>query len=144
MKRVAILATVGMLLSSVASYSYAATPDETALLALEQSWAKASSVHDEAVLDKVLDDSYVEVTASGTRRSKADALAAPGLPAGSSQSLDQLEVRVSGDIAIVTGVNYYSPASDALAIKLAFTDIYARRPDGWRAISSHMTRRPMR
>ncbi len=44
------------------------------------------------------------------RRSKADALAAPSLAAGSSQSLDQLEEHVSGDTAVVTGVNYYSPA----------------------------------
>lgn len=143
MKRFVTLTTVGLLLSSVASYSYATTPDEAELIALEQSWAQAASSHDEAVLDRVLDDSYVEITANGTRRSKSDALAAPGLPAGASQSLDQVEAHVDGDIAVVTGVNYYSPAPGALKVKFVFTDVYAKRPDGWRVISSHMTRRPM-
>ncbi|MFM0338357.1 nuclear transport factor 2 family protein [Paraburkholderia fungorum] len=141
MKRTVILTTLGLLLmSSAASYSYAATSDEATLLALEQSWAEAASIHDEAVLDKVLDDSFVEVTANGTRRGKADALAAPGLPAGSSQSLSELKARVSGDTAVVTGVNDYTPAPGALAVKFVFTDIYARRPDGWRAISARMAR----
>lgn len=143
MKRLTVLTTMGLLLASFASYSCAATSDEAELVALEQSWAQAASTHDTAVLDKVLDDSYVEVTANGLRRSKADALAAPGLPAGSSQSLSEIEAHVSGDIAIVTGVNYFSPASGAVAVKFSFTDIYAKRPDGWRAISSHMSRRPM-
>lgn len=144
MKIVAILTTAGLLFSSIASLSCAATQDELTLIALEQSWAKASSSHNEAVLDKLLDDSYVEVTAKGSRRSKADVLSAPGLPAGSSQSLADLEAHVSGDIGVVTGVNYYSPASGTVAAKYVFTDVYARQPDGWRAISSHMTLRPMR
>ncbi|MFM0174940.1 nuclear transport factor 2 family protein [Paraburkholderia sediminicola] len=143
MKRTAILTTAALMLASVATYSYAATPDEAALVALEQSWAKAASTHDVAVLDKVLDDSYVEVTANGTRRGKADALAAPGLAPGASQSLSEVQATVNGDIAVVSGVNYYSSGPGALAVKFVFTDIYAKRPDGWRAISSHMARRPM-
>lgn len=143
MKCFVAMTTGALLLSSVATYSHAATSDEAALIALEHSWAKAASSHDEAVLDQVLDDSYVEVTATGSRRTKADALAAPGLPAGASQSLDQVEARVDGDIAIVTGVNYYSAAPGASKVKFVFTDIYAKRPGGWRVISSHMTRRPI-
>lgn len=142
MKRVTVLITLGLLMAPVASYSYAATPDEAALIAIEQTWANAASSHDKTVLDKLLDDSFVEVTANGTSRSKADALAAPGLPVGSSQSLDQLEARVNGDIAVVTGVNLYTSAPGAEALKFEFTDIYARRPDGWRAISSRMARKP--
>lgn len=145
MKRTAILTAISLLLSSAASFSYAAaTADEAALFALEQSWAKAASSHDEAVLDKVLDDSFVEVAANGTRRGKADVLTAPGLAAGASQALDQLEADVNGDTATVTGVNYYSPAQGAVAIKFVFTDVFARRPDGWRAISTHMSRSPLR
>ncbi|OAJ58449.1 hypothetical protein A6V36_05880 [Paraburkholderia ginsengiterrae] len=144
MKLAAILTTVGLLLASTASPASAATQDEVALIALEQSWAKAASSHDEAALDKLLDDSYVEVTANGTHRRKADALAAPGLPAGSSQSLDELKAQVSGDIGVVTGVNYYSPAPGSVATKYVFTDVYARRPDGWHVISSRMSLRPLR
>lgn len=143
MKRATILTTLALLLSAVVPCSYAATSDEAALVALEQAWASAASSHNTAVLDKVLDDSYVEVSPNGIRRSKADVLAAPGLPAGASQSLDQVEVSVHDNIAIVTGVNYYSSGPGALATKFVFTDIYAKQPDGWRAISSHMTRRPM-
>lgn len=143
MKRFAVLAALGLLLSSIATVSYAATQQETVLIALEQTWATAASSHDQVALDKVLDDSYVEVTANGMHRSKADALAAPGLPPGASQSLDELEAHVSGDTGIVTGVNYYSAAPGAVAVKFEFTDVYAKRPDGWRVISSHMARRPM-
>ncbi|PQV48675.1 nuclear transport factor 2 family protein [Paraburkholderia sp. BL21I4N1] len=138
MNRFTILATVGLLLSPVASQASTATSDEAALAALEQSWVNASSRHDHAVLDQILDDSFVETMSNGARRSKADALSAPGLPAGSSQTLTEVNVRVIGDIAVVTGVNHYQPAPSAKAIYFLFTDVYARRPNGWRAVSSRM------
>lgn len=139
MKTIAALITFCLLLLPIAS-SNAATPDEVILRGLEQSWATAASVHDEPTLDKLLDNSYTEVTANGLRRTKADLLAAPPLPVGGSQSIVDVKVQVTNDVAVVTGVNYFVSAPGALASKFLFTDVYARRSDGWRAISSNMTR----
>ncbi|ASL44577.1 hypothetical protein bAD24_I13925 [Burkholderia sp. AD24] len=76
---------------------------------------------------------------NGARRSKADVLFAPALPPGAAQSLGNLKVRVLGNVAMVSGVNHYTPASGLKTIDYAFTDLYVRRGDAWRVASSHTT-----
>lgn len=120
---------------------FAADHDEETLKSLEQTWIAAVSTTDRAMLDKILDDAYVETTPSGARRGKSDAMLASPPPPGSSQALTDVDVRVTGDTAIVTGTNHFLPTATSKPVDYLFTDVFVRRAEGWRVVSSQMTRR---
>ena len=48
-------------------------------------------------------------------------------------------IRFFGDIAIIHGRTTYN-LSDGHHAQGRYTDVWARRPDGWKAISAHVTR----
>ncbi|WP_181919951.1 nuclear transport factor 2 family protein [Paraburkholderia sp. BL6669N2] len=109
---------------------------------MEQAWLDGALQGDRAILNQLLDDSFIETMPNDARRSKADVLFAPTLPPGSAQTLGELKVRVFGNVAMVSGVNHYTPASGMKATNYAFTHLYVRRGDTWRVASSRTTREP--
>ncbi|MFM0554017.1 nuclear transport factor 2 family protein [Paraburkholderia sediminicola] len=121
--------------------AFAADNDEAVLKATEQTWITAIVNTDRVTLDKLLDDSFVETSPNGQRRSKSDLLLAPPPPPGSTQVLMDLDVHLNGDTAIVIGTNHFKPNATAQPVDYSFTDVFVRRADGWRAVSSQMTRR---
>jgi hypothetical protein len=88
--------------------AHATQNDESAIRQIEQSWVQASMTHDRDMLKALLDDSYREITPSGTARSKSDVLNAAPAPAGSTQTLQDVQIRVDGDEAVATGENHAS------------------------------------
>ncbi|WP_176058825.1 nuclear transport factor 2 family protein [Paraburkholderia sp. BCC1876] len=141
MKPLIRLAAVATLTLSTVFPAHAADHDEDRLKSLEQTWITASSNTDRVTLDKLLDDSFIDTTPTGTRRSKSDVLLAPPPPPSSTQTLVNLEVRVNGDTAIVTGTNHFNPGANAQPSDYSFTDVFVRRETGWRAVSAQMTRK---
>lgn len=137
MKRLAFLATMGLSTCVLAVGLHTEVQIEATLVSIEQMWIDAAARGDRATLDELLDNSFVETMPNGARRSKADVLFAPALPPGSAQTLGDLKVRVLGNVAMVTGVNHYTPASGLRTIDYAFTNLYVRRGDTWRVASSH-------
>lgn len=125
----------------VAPRAFSAGSDETTLKAMEQTWVTAIANSDRASMDKLLDDSFVETSPNGQRRSKSDLLLAPPPPPGSSQVLTDMDVRLNGDMAFVTGTNHFKLNATAQPVDYSFKDVFVRRVDGWRAVSSQMTRR---
>lgn len=120
---------------------FAADQDETILKTMEQTWIIAITNSDRVTLGKLLDDSYVETSPNGARRSKADLLLAPPPAPESTQTLVDISVRVNGDMALVFGINRLKLSPSAQPADYSFTDVFVRRPEGWRAISSQMTHR---
>ncbi|HEX7912844.1 MAG TPA: nuclear transport factor 2 family protein [Paraburkholderia sp.] len=108
---------------------------------MEQAWITAIVNTDRATMDKLLDESFVETSPNGRRRSKSDLLLAPPPPPGSSQVLMDMDVHMNGDTAIVRGTNHFKPSPTAQPADYSFTDVFVRRADGWRVVSSQMTRR---
>lgn len=139
MKRFAFLAALALSTCVLAVGLHTEVQVESTLTSLEQAWVNAAVQGDRATLDELLDNSFIETMPNGARRSKADILFAPALPAGSAQTLGDIKVRVLGNVAMVSGVNHYSPAAGVKAIDFTFTDLYVRRGDKWRVASSHMT-----
>lgn len=139
MKRFVFLATLGLSTCALAVGLHTEVQVESTLTSLEQAWVDAALQGDRATLDQLLDNSFIETMPNGARRSKADVLFAPALPPGAAQSLGDLKVRVLGNVAMVSGVNHYTPASGLKTIDYAFTDLYVRRGDTWRVASSHTT-----
>jgi hypothetical protein len=139
MKRLAFLAATGLSTSVLAVGLHTEVQVKATLVSIEQTWVDAAAHGDRATLDELLDNSFIETMPNGARRSKADVLFAPALPPGSVQTLGDLKVRVLGNVAMVSGVNHYTPASGLKTIDYAFTDLYVRRGDTWRVASSHTT-----
>ncbi|TDY24231.1 uncharacterized protein DUF4440 [Paraburkholderia sp. BL6665CI2N2] len=135
------LAVITSIAFSAAFPAYAADHDEDMLKSIEQTWVTAVEQADQATLERVFDDSFIEITASGARRTKNDVLLASPPPPGSTQTLMNVDVRVNGDTAIVTGINRSKSAPTAQATNYSFTDVFLRKNDGWRAVSAHMTRK---
>ncbi|MGC4011711.1 MAG: nuclear transport factor 2 family protein [Pseudomonas sp.] len=118
-----------------------ASNDEQQIISLEQQWLDASIRGDKAFVQTLLDAAYVNVNLRGQIRSKSDVLAAPPVPAQASQHLSNLEVRLHGDTAVVTGVNTYRANAAASPLQVTFSDVYIRRDGTWRLISAQETLR---
>lgn len=125
---------------ALATPTYASENDETVIRQMEEAWVQASMHHDRDTLKLLLDDSYREITPSGTARSKSDVLNAPPAPAGSMQTLQSVQVRVDGDQAVVIGENRFM-APDGQQAVFAFKDDFARHDGQWRVVGSWMSRK---
>jgi hypothetical protein len=141
MKIPSLLALSALLFCFTGSPAFAANQDEELLRGLEQAWVTAASTGDRVTLAKLLDETFIETSSNGTRRSKSDLLAASPPPASSSQFLTDINVQVQGDTGVVSGTNRFKPSLDAQAVNYSFTDVFVRRAEGWRAVSSQMIRR---
>lgn len=115
-------------------------PAPADLMSLEQDWVSATTSGDRAALNNLLDDSFVERLPNGRVRSRAEVLQAPPPPAGSTQTLHSMQVRINGDWAVVNGVNTYRPSPDGATQDYQFTDMFKRDGDVWKIVSSQMTR----
>jgi ketosteroid isomerase-like protein len=140
MKRIATVFFAGLIVLTASFSAHAVDGDEAQIRAAEERWVAASSSGDRATLAQLLDDGFRDTTPAGVQRSKAQVLAAAPLPIGSRQTLADVEVKVSGDMATVTGKNRFIAGPGAQAVDYHFTDVFVRRGEGWRALSSQSTR----
>jgi hypothetical protein len=142
MKRMLILAAASIL--ATVAYATATPPadkvisDKLQVEFLEHQWTQAAAQGDRPVLNDLLDDKFIEIFPGNMRRSKRDLLAAPSLPFGGSQVLQDVHVQVLDDVAVVTGINLYTPAAGFKAIAYRFTDVFVKREDGWRVAAARM------
>jgi hypothetical protein len=141
MKSLFLSAFGALLFCFTVSPSFATDQDESTLKTMEQTWITAISNTDRVTLEKLLDDSFIETTPNGARRSKSDVLLASPLPLGSTQTLMDMDVRVNGNTAVVTGINHFKRDPDAQPVDYSFTDVFVRKPEGWRVMSTQMTHR---
>ena len=87
------------------------------------------------------DWSVIHIT--GTVMTKKEALQMCRAPQARIDALDvdQLQVRVFGNAAVVTGRTIATVAgADAGTVKLRFTDVFIHRDGRWRVVASHATR----
>jgi hypothetical protein len=142
MKRMLILAAASVLATVV--YASATPPannvisDRLQVELLEHQWTQAAAQGDRPLLNDLLDDKFIEIFPGNMRRSKRDLLASPALPQGGSQVLEDVHVQVLDNVAVVTGINRYTPAAGFKAIAYRFTDVFVKREDGWRVAAARM------
>jgi hypothetical protein len=110
--------------------------DQKTVETLEKQWLAAE--HDRAALDTILATDFVHPVAAGVFLSKpqhiAWAVAHPG-PQDHRLQFDQLQVRVYGSAAVVTGmVISTDPAGHA--DQTVFTDVFAKRNGRWQAVNA--------
>jgi ketosteroid isomerase-like protein len=111
---------------------------------LEMQWRQAVVDNNVPVIDHLLADDYVGISANGTIEDKAQAIAQrkAGTVRITVLNLDDLKIRLYGDIAVVTsiadlqGVNGQSDISG----KYRYTRVYNRRLGEWKIVSFEASR----
>lgn len=120
------------------------TPDEQAVMAVEDDWIRAEVARDEATLRRVLDDRFVFNQNNGQLSGKEALI--EGVLGGSmtGQTISERSVKVDGDTAVIFGtteLRFGKPGEAETASLLRYTGVYVKRDGEWRAIALHMARR---
>ena len=150
MKRILVLAVLAMAASSVLSGQMAEDKSapkgkvEQELIKLEQERAQAVVRADTAFLDQNTADDYTSINARGMVRTKTQILAdfKSGDIKLQSNDLDDLDARVYGDTAVVTGRSTQKGQTygqDAGG-QYRFTRVYVKRNGRWQSVSFQSTR----
>jgi len=119
---------------------------EAAIKQLEQDWADAYVKADAAALDRIEADDFTMTDAAGEVSTKADEQrdTKSGALKITECKLEDLQVRVYGKAAVVTGValikgNY---KGQDISGKRRFTDTLIHKKDVWKAVASQETAVP--
>jgi ketosteroid isomerase-like protein len=93
---------------------------------------------DTAWYDDNLTDDFICIRADGRRIDKAEFLrvtaAGPGV---TDVTVDQIDVRPLGDVALVHGVTNYT--RDGSPMSRRYTDVWRRQDGRWRAVAAQIT-----
>lgn len=112
-----------------------------ALQALEQQLARAWVDGDRATIHGLLSPDWTVTDVTGCVRTKADVLsemfAVSDRPIAA-MTIDDVHVRLFGDLGIVTG-RTHAVGSDGSAATLRFTDVAVQRGGRWSIVTSHGT-----
>jgi ketosteroid isomerase-like protein len=116
----------------------AADEDRNVVAALDTEYQAAVKKNDATMMDRILADDFVLVTASGKSYTKADLLndARSGRTVYEHQEDTLQTVRVWGDTAVVTA-KLWEKGTDGgkpFDYLLWFSDTYVRTPSGWRYV----------
>jgi hypothetical protein len=111
--------------------------DREAIIALENEWL--SNLHDSSTLERILAPDFLHPVATGDILTKTEHIQfstkhAP--PSDSAKHFENLQVRLYGDVAIVTGqvvsINKVKHQTD----KTVFTDVFVYRNGQWQAVNA--------
>ena len=132
---------LGGVLTVLASTAASAPPEgaiETIIAALDSEYQEAVKNNDAVTMDRILADDFVLVTGRGKTFTKADLLAEARnkTTVYERQEDSEKKVRVWGDAAMITALLWVKGTSDGKPVeyKLWFSDLYLRRPEGWRYV----------
>lgn len=128
-----------LLVASLPAGSRASQADDEKVVAdLDTEYQAAVKNNDAATMDRILADDFVLVTGRGRTVAKADLLAeARGKTSTYERQEDSAKtVRVWGDAAVVTALLWAKGTKDGkpFEYRLWFSDLYFRRPEGWRYV----------
>jgi len=142
MKSVAFAVSVAFLVIGTASVAKAQTESaEQELINLENGWAEALVKRDVAFLDRILADDFMTTSSRGIVSTKAQILA--GVKSSAyvyiSITLDDIQVRIYGDVAMVTGRNTVKSMRNGRDIsgQERWTDTWIRHDGRWQAVATH-------
>lgn len=118
-------------------------PVKNALLAMEHEWGPAMVKRDFAALDRIMAPDWVLTAPDGTVQTRDQALADLRSGALKFESMvpSQVEVRLFGDTAIVTGFtdDRGTYKGEDVSGRYRFTDVFVNRNGKWQAVSTHVT-----
>ena len=149
-----ILATA-LLLVAASPFAYSQTDTratsgnakvEQEIRRLEREWFDSYVRGDRAAFDRIVADEVVITYGNGSVGNKSQAIAEIKAPADSSYSLtgDDIQVRVYGDTAVVTGrvTEKGTFNGQNLNSQSRYTDVWVRRNGRWQVVAAQNTRLP--
>jgi uncharacterized protein (TIGR02246 family) len=122
------------------------TKVEQEIRKLEREWFDSYVRGDRAAFDRIVADDVVITYGNGSVGNKSQAIAEIKAPADSSYSLtsDDIQVRVYGETAIVTGrvTEKGTFNGRSLNSQSRYTDVWVRRNGRWQVVAAQNTRLP--
>lgn len=122
------------------------TKVEQEIRKLEREWFDSYVRGDRAAFDRIVADDVVITYGNGSVGNKSQAIAEIKAPADSSYSLtsDDIQVRVYGETAIVTGrvTEKGTFNGRSLNSQSGYTDVWVRRNGRWQVVAAQNTRLP--
>lgn len=111
--------------------------DESALVQIEKTWARALEQRDVATLGCILADEFEDADPDGKLMDRASTLAkAAGHPAVHHE-LSELHAHVNGDSGYIRGLATAVDAQGKVAFRVRFTDVYVYRDGRWQCVAGH-------
>jgi ketosteroid isomerase-like protein len=120
------------------------TADIERLREIQQELAAAWVARDRATLERLIAPDWAVTHVEGQRITRAqvfrDMLGSDATQMTSSD-VDEIEVRVFNDAAVVTGRMHARGTQSGVPfdVRLRFTDVFVQRGDQWQAVASHAT-----
>jgi ketosteroid isomerase-like protein len=109
--------------------------DGTALIQLEQSWAKALEHYDAEAVGCILAPEFQDADPAGQLHSRAETLAAIPKRKPGANHLTELDPHVYGDFGYIRGLATLVDADGKVKAKVRFTDVYVYREGRWLAVA---------
>ncbi|HEY7096253.1 MAG TPA: nuclear transport factor 2 family protein [Terriglobales bacterium] len=111
------------------------TKDTSALIQLEQAWAKALERHDVDTVACILGPGFQDADPEGQLHSREEVLAAiPKRRPGVNQ-LSELDPHLYGDVGYIRGLATLLDETGQVKAKVRFTDIFVYRDGRWMAVA---------
>jgi ketosteroid isomerase-like protein len=109
---------------------------------LEQDWAKAAMNKDKQLYSRLEAPDYKFVMPDGKVRGRDEDLTALANSSYSQNSVSDLDVRVYGDTAVVTGLAQIKGTENGKDISgsYRFTDVWVKRDGNWQAVNTTAAR----
>jgi ketosteroid isomerase-like protein len=147
MKRHIALALLGVLVA-VPAYAQKPNAQEQAVLKASEALDKASLLKkDRATMERLYADDYSYTHSNGAVLNKTQEIAQRMSPddAWTANKIDDLKVRIYGNVAIVTGRNTLTGSSKGyVAGPRRFTEVWVRRNGRWQLVGGQTTLVPAR
>lgn len=115
------------------------------IMRLEEAWGRALSTRDTAFFRETLADDFVG-TGGTELRSKRTVIEelSRSLGAVPVPRLEQTQVRLFGDVAVVTGVAVYQATDGMAESRTRYTEVWVKRAGRWQAVHGHYNAIPLR
>lgn len=109
------------------------------VIATENAWVKALTARDAKALSCILAPGFMDMAWNGQLHARSEILS--GLPKRPNNGikLSNVKVALSGDRAIVRGVNMATKPDGSLLGRIRFEDIFQYRDGMWRALTAQET-----
>jgi ketosteroid isomerase-like protein len=120
------------------------TDDIQRLIEIQHQLADAWVAGDRAAIERLVAPDWMVTHVAGQRLTRTDVLRDMFESSATrieSMTVDDVDVRLFGDAAVVTGRTHARgvQADAAFDVSLRFTDVFVRRSSRWQAVASHAT-----
>jgi ketosteroid isomerase-like protein len=111
--------------------------DGSALIQIEQTWARSLENRDISALGCILADEFEDAGPDGMLTNRAATLSKAAVHAAVHHVLSDLQAHVNGDFGYIRGLAAAVDAHGKLVAKVRFTDVYVYRDGRWQCVAGH-------